>query len=155
MQQRHFDYLIVQSVSFEKLKSSFTLFAFRIFLFCLLSGFFLSHKCKGCGATFVEKSCFNIHLKQSSSCLKANPQLFKCFKCHDTFYELHHLQQHIRRHELMKIRQPGSKQCYTALPKNRQGLKSAKQYHQSQDTGNSLEFYFGRYCAKVSMYIYT
>ena len=120
--------------------------------FYTFSGFFPSHLCKGCGATFVENSCFNIHLKHNSNCLKANPQLFKCFKCHDIFSELHHLQQHIRRHELMKIHQPGSKKHHTSLCKNRQDLKSAKQYDRSQETGNSLDIVFGcivQKCADV------
>ena len=72
----------------------------------VLSGFLPCHVCKGCGASFVEKKCFDIHLKHSNDCLRANPRVFKCFKCHDTFSELHNLQQHIRRHELMKNCRP-------------------------------------------------
>ena len=57
------------------------------------------YKCQGCGSSFVENRSFQIHLKHSARCTKAHPQVFKCFKCHQTFSELYQLQDHIRRHE--------------------------------------------------------
>ena len=57
------------------------------------------YKCQGCGSSFVENRSFQIHLKHSAPCAKAHLQVFKCFKCQQTFSELYQLQDHIRRHE--------------------------------------------------------
>ena len=57
------------------------------------------YSCKRCGATFIEKSSFNIHLRHSKPCYTTNPQNFVCQKCKERFSELHQLQHHIRRHE--------------------------------------------------------
>ena len=63
---------------------------------------------KGCGNSFVEQGSFRIHLKHSVPCAAANPQVFKCGKCMETFPELHQLQDHIRTHEQLKTTQEAS-----------------------------------------------
>ena len=57
------------------------------------------YKCKSCGSCFIENRSFQLHLKHSAKCAKFHPQVFKCFRCHQSFSELHKLQEHIRRHE--------------------------------------------------------
>ena len=52
--------------------------------------------CRGCGGSFSEETSFRIHLKHSSKCTMANPQVFTCLKCHQHFTQLESLQQHIK-----------------------------------------------------------
>ena len=68
------------------------------------------YKCKGCGSSYVENRSFQIHLKHSTHCAKVHPQVFKCFKCDQTFSELYQLQDHIRRHETIIAQQWNAKQ---------------------------------------------
>ena len=54
--------------------------------------------CCGFEGSFSEETSFHIHLKHSSKCTMANPQVFTCLKCHQHF-TLEYLQQHIKTHE--------------------------------------------------------
>ena len=53
----------------------------------------------GCGVSFSEETSFRIHLKHSSKCSVANPQIFTCLRCHQHFTQLEYLEQHIKTHE--------------------------------------------------------
>ncbi|XP_065903882.1 histone-lysine N-methyltransferase PRDM9-like [Dysidea avara] len=55
--------------------------------------------CVYCRRQYIEKCNFDLHLKYSPVCRKANPPVFKCGKCSEVFTTLINLQQHIRKHE--------------------------------------------------------
>ena len=58
--------------------------------------------CKRCSSRYASQSSFNAHLQSNMSCFDANPQIFTCGRCQESFYLLYQLQDHIRKHEEVK-----------------------------------------------------
>ena len=65
------------------------------------------YNCKNCGSSFVliMKRNFDLHLRHNPNCLAANPQCFTCQKCQESFYEVYQLQDHIRKHEQLDVKE--------------------------------------------------
>ena len=55
------------------------------------------------------KPNFDLHLRHNPNCLAANPQCFTCQKCQESFCELYQLQDHIRKHEQLDVKERNQK----------------------------------------------
>ena len=103
--------------------------------------------CRGCGGSFSEETSFRIHLKHSSKCTLANPQVFTCLKGHQHFTQLEYLQQHIKTHENLS-KDTQCSYCGRSFSRNRD-----LQVHIRTHTGDKP--FKCEHCGKISFRIAT
>ena len=63
------------------------------------------------------KPNFDLHLRHNPNCLAANPQFFTCQKCQESFCELYQLQDHIRKHEQLDVKERNHKKGFISNDK--------------------------------------